>query len=66
VEGALPALDGVKESIQRAVAGRHDLRVEAVLLLPPATLPRTTSGKVRRHLCRAGYLAGAWNALIKN
>ncbi len=65
-EAAVSAPDEVRESIRRAVAGRHDLRAEAVLLLPQATLPRTTSGKVQRHLCRAGYLAGAWNALIKS
>ena len=31
--------------------------VDGVLLLPKGALPRTTSGKIRRHLCRELYAA---------
>jgi acyl-CoA synthetase (AMP-forming)/AMP-acid ligase II len=33
--------------------------VDQVMLLPKGALPRTTSGKIRRHRCRELYLAGS-------
>jgi acyl-CoA synthetase (AMP-forming)/AMP-acid ligase II len=47
------------EAIRRAVAESHDVRSHAVLLLRPATLPKTSSGKPQRHLCRAEFLGGS-------
>ena len=44
--------------IRRAVAAQHDLRVYDVTLLKARTVPKTSSGKIQRHACRAGYLAG--------
>jgi acyl-CoA synthetase (AMP-forming)/AMP-acid ligase II/acyl carrier protein len=44
-------------SIRRAVAHEHELEVHAVVLVRQASLPRTTSGKMQRHLCRERYLA---------
>ncbi|MFH8371470.1 fatty acyl-AMP ligase [Streptomyces sp. NPDC018031] len=41
-----------------AVSARHGLRLDAMLLTPPGSVPRTTSGKVSRAGCRAGFLAG--------
>jgi len=43
---------------QRLVAQTTGLQVDAVAVMRPATLPRTTSGKIQRHLCRDLYLAG--------
>jgi acyl-CoA synthetase (AMP-forming)/AMP-acid ligase II len=48
----------VEEAIRREVAAEHDLRVYAVRLIPEGHLPRTSSGKVRRHLCRSNFLNG--------
>jgi acyl-CoA synthetase (AMP-forming)/AMP-acid ligase II len=44
--------------IRQAVAQGHGLRVHAVALLAPGSVPRTTSGKVQRRLCRARFLDG--------
>src|SRR5262249_34007705 len=44
--------------IRQAVAERHELRVHDVQFLEPGSLPRTSSGKVQRHACRAGYERG--------
>lgn len=51
----LRALDGevLVAAIRSAVAEAHDLALQAVALLRPGALPRTTSGKVRRARCRA-------------
>ncbi len=42
--------------VRRAVALEHELDVHSVVLIRQASLPRTTSGKVQRHLCREKYL----------
>jgi long chain fatty acid CoA FadD26 len=38
------------------------VRLADVLLVPPGTVPRTSSGKVSRALTRERYLAGAYAA----
>ncbi|MET9349441.1 amino acid adenylation domain-containing protein [Streptomyces termitum] len=45
-------------AVQARVAERHEVRPHAVVLIRTASLPRTSSGKVARHACRAAYLAG--------
>jgi amino acid adenylation domain-containing protein len=50
-------------AIRRAVAEEHEVTVHAVVLLRPATLPKTTSGKVQRAASRARYLDGTLDAL---
>lgn len=55
---ALRTLDAVTlfRAIRGAVSQHHALHTHAVVLLKPSTLPRTTSGKVRRKLCRSAFL----------
>jgi acyl-CoA synthetase (AMP-forming)/AMP-acid ligase II len=52
-----PEIDEAIRSIRGAVARRHDASVSEVLLLKPGGIPTTSSGKIQRHACRAGYLA---------
>ncbi len=49
-------LDEIARAIQRAVAEEHELRIHAVVLCKPGRIPKTTSGKVQRYLCRARFL----------
>jgi acyl-CoA synthetase (AMP-forming)/AMP-acid ligase II len=51
---------GVAEVVRRAVSARHGLPVHDVVLLPPGSLPFTTSGKLQHYACRIGYTAGAF------
>ncbi|MWA09052.1 fatty acyl-AMP ligase [Streptomyces sp. BA2] len=44
-----------------AVSARHGLRIAELLLIPPGSLPRTSSGKVARAASRARYLLGAFD-----
>lgn len=53
----LPAL---ARRIADRVGAAHGLRPSEVLVLREGGLPRTTSGKVRRHRCRAGFADGSW------
>ncbi|MGH8991722.1 MAG: fatty acyl-AMP ligase [Acidimicrobiia bacterium] len=54
--------DGDSDSLRRAVAGRVrdvvGLPPEEVVLVEPGTLPKTSSGKLQRSLCRARYQEG--------
>ncbi|MFJ9116720.1 fatty acyl-AMP ligase [Streptomyces sp. NPDC102394] len=49
-------------AVRAAVSARHGLRLADVVLVPPGTVPRTSSGKVSRALTRERYLAGAYPA----
>jgi amino acid adenylation domain-containing protein/non-ribosomal peptide synthase protein (TIGR01720 family) len=53
----------VAEAIRRAVADEHEVPVEDVVLLRAGTIPKTSSGKIRRTACREGYLAGRLEAV---
>jgi acyl-CoA synthetase (AMP-forming)/AMP-acid ligase II len=43
-------------AIRRAITDVHRVSLTAVWLVPAGHLPRTTSGKLRRYLCREGFL----------
>ncbi|HEX8174593.1 MAG TPA: amino acid adenylation domain-containing protein, partial [Pyrinomonadaceae bacterium] len=59
----LPNLTEVFESIQRAIAEEHELQVYTILLIKPGSIPKTSSGKIQRHACRAAFLAGSMDAI---
>ncbi|MGO8690604.1 MAG: aminotransferase class I/II-fold pyridoxal phosphate-dependent enzyme [Thermoguttaceae bacterium] len=48
----------VFRAIRRAVAGQHDLHLDAIVLVKAGSIPKTSSGKIQRHACRHGYLNG--------
>jgi acyl-CoA synthetase (AMP-forming)/AMP-acid ligase II len=49
-------------AIRKCVADHHDLAPHDVALLKPAALPKTSSGKIQRHACRAAWQSGSMNA----
>ncbi|MEO0926855.1 MAG: fatty acyl-AMP ligase [Cyanobacteria bacterium J06643_13] len=49
--------------IRREIAKNHDLQVHTTLLLKPGTLPKTSSGKIQRHACRADFLENTVESL---
>ena len=52
--------DHVDHLVRAQVAGTHGLRLDRLVLVPPGTIPRTSSGKVSRSACRAAYLRGEY------
>ncbi len=44
--------------IREAIGAAHGIQVSAVALVPPGTIPKTTSGKLQRFACREGLLSG--------
>jgi acyl-CoA synthetase (AMP-forming)/AMP-acid ligase II len=65
--GALRTLNAaqVVEGIRRAIAEQHMVEVFAVVLLKPGSIPKTSSGKIQRHACRAQFLEGRLNSVGK-
>ena len=49
--------------IRQAVAGQHGLEVYATVLVKTGSIPKTSSGKIRRYACRAGFEAGSLNVV---
>ncbi|HEY9878955.1 MAG TPA: AMP-binding protein [Leptolyngbyaceae cyanobacterium] len=50
-------------AIRRRVAEQHELQVAAIVLLKTNSLPKTSSGKIQRYLCRIGFLDGQLDAV---
>lgn len=56
-------VEEVTEAIRRAIAENHELPVQAIVLLKTGSIPKTSSGKIQRHACKAGYLSGELNSV---
>jgi acyl-CoA synthetase (AMP-forming)/AMP-acid ligase II len=55
--------EAVGRAVRIAIAEQLGLQVHDVVLLRPAGLPKTSSGKVQRRACRQQYLEGSLPAL---
>ena len=55
---AMISVKDLTQSIRREISKNHDLQTHSILLLKPGTLPKTSSGKIQRHACRAEFLEG--------
>ena len=53
----------VKSSVTSAISTVHGLSVEDLVLVPPGSIPTTTSGKVRRAACVEHYRADQFERL---
>lgn len=53
----------IRSRISASISETHDLRIDDIVLVKPWTLPRTTSGKMQRYICRTAYLAGSLDTL---
>lgn len=48
-------LSGVKSDVTSAISNEHGLNVGDLVLVPPGSIPTTTSGKIRRAACAEQY-----------
>ncbi len=58
--------DEVAAAVRRRVAADMDLRLQTVVLCTPGSVPKTTSGKVQRRLCRSLMREGALEVLAES
>jgi len=47
------------EAIRSRLATEHELAIEAISLVRPNSIPKTSSGKIQRHACRRQFLDGS-------
>lgn len=57
--------DEVIGAIQQAVNEEHELLLSTVILLKPGSIPKTSSGKIQRHACRAAFLSSALHEVAR-
>ena len=50
-------------AVRKQVARDHEQAVAAVVLLKTGSIPKTSSGKIQRHACKDGFLAGTLAAV---
>ncbi|WP_160498279.1 AMP-binding protein, partial [Paenibacillus dendrobii] len=53
----------VADAIRTRIAGDFSLQTYAVILLNPGRIPKTSSGKIQRHLCKKEFLEGTLDAI---
>lgn len=61
--GPRPELAPLVGAIQRAIAVDHGVMADAVAIVAPGTLEKTSSGKIRRQETRARFLSGQLTTL---
>ena len=55
--------DDIIDTIRQAVSEQHELQAAAISLLAPGSIPKTSSGKIRRHACCDAILAGTLDCI---
>ena len=55
---SLSDFEDLTSAIRQAISLEHDLPVYAILLVKAGKVPKTTSGKIQRQLCRELFLSG--------
>ncbi|HEX9254550.1 MAG TPA: AMP-binding protein, partial [Candidatus Angelobacter sp.] len=50
--------DQIFRSIREAIAEEHEVQIHEIALVAPGSVPRTSSGKIQRSLCRKEFLEG--------
>ncbi len=55
--------DEIIRAVRHSVVNEHELDPYSVVLIRQASLPRTTSGKIQRNLCRRQYLTAELNVV---
>src|SRR5579871_2713068 len=55
----------VIEGIRRTATDEHEIQPHAILLLKPGSVPRTSSGKVQRQLCRQKFTKNSFQPLAE-
>lgn len=56
-------VEAITQAIKQAIAETHELLPQAIVLIKTGSIPRTSSGKVRRHACKQAFLDGQLKVL---
>lgn len=56
-------LEEIVKTIRAAISEEHQLQVHTIRLLKPGTIPKTSSGKIKRYACREKFENGEFASL---
>jgi acyl-CoA synthetase (AMP-forming)/AMP-acid ligase II len=54
----------IERAIRKAIAEEHELTVAVIRLIKPRSIPKTSSGKIRRRSCRDLFLKGQFEDVL--
>lgn len=60
-----PDLDAVIESIRQSLIEEYEVQARVILLVKAGSVPKTSSGKIQRHACRAAFQAESLEVLAQ-
>ncbi len=68
IEVASPGTDlrAIAEDIRGAISQEYELALHDVVLIKAGTIPKTSSGKIQRHACKAKYLKNELHIIASN
>jgi amino acid adenylation domain-containing protein len=52
-------------AIRQAVSRDHEVQAHAIVVIKPGTIPKTSSGKIQRHACRAKFQTGELDVIAE-
>jgi acyl-CoA synthetase (AMP-forming)/AMP-acid ligase II len=58
-------LQDVIGTIRQVVAEQHELQTCGIVLISRGSIPKTSSGKIQRHACRHGFVAGTLDCVLE-
>ncbi len=58
IDPSAPDFEGIAKAIRSDIAREHQLHAHVIVLIPPKTLPKTSSGKVQRGEARLSFETG--------
>ena len=56
----------VKRNITKSVTANHGLQIYHTALIKPGNIPKTSSGKIQRYICKKMFLNNSWNEIEKS
>jgi acyl-CoA synthetase (AMP-forming)/AMP-acid ligase II/acyl carrier protein len=56
-------VEKLAEIVRQAVLDQHELQLDTLVLVKPGSIPKTSSGKIQRYLCRTQFLSGSLNVV---
>jgi acyl-CoA synthetase (AMP-forming)/AMP-acid ligase II len=59
------AISEITRAVRHAVASEHGIQLHGFALLLPGNLPKTTSGKIRRHACADAWMNGSLDHIAR-
>lgn len=54
----------VVSAINQAVALEHELAIDTIVLLKPGSIPKTSSGKIQRSVCKEKFIDGSLENIV--